>query len=186
MLGMSIFLIFLGVLFFCICVLILLKPGDYFAARRLLTCPETRHAASVKIDVRHRLLTLLRGQEKLRLASCSRWPGRQPCGEECLLQIDLNPELLDRALRLWAEGKPCALCQRPLAEGDWRGGHFSGLDQDGKLVTPAEMQLRDLPMALERYRPVCWPCNLTQCLMRQPILLKGDRRGRREELWDGG
>jgi hypothetical protein len=97
----------------------------------------------------------------------------------------LNPEIMEQALRAWARGKMCALCGRPLTEADWQMGHFSGLDANGNCVSAAAMPLRDLPLALQGYRPVCWPCHLTQCLQREPFLLAGDRRGQREELWMG-
>jgi hypothetical protein len=185
MLGMTVFLICLAILFFSICLLILLKADDYFTGARQLICPETRQPAGVRLDLRHRLLSLLRGQEELRLTSCARWPGRQACGQECLLQVDCNPAVLDRVLCAWAHGKCCALCQRPLTERDWRGGHFSGLDQGGSWVSAAKILLQNLPMALDEYRPVCWPCNLAQGQNRVPILLKGDRRGPRELPADG-
>jgi hypothetical protein len=185
MLGMTVFLCFLGIVFFGVCLVILLKADDYLTTPRSLTCPETRSGVRVRVDIPHRLRTLLRGQEELRLTACSRWPDGQPCGEECLLQIDLKPEILDRALRAWTEGRGCALCHRPLGEVDWRMGHFSALDEKGNWISTAAMPLKNLPMALDRYRPVCWACNLSQCLQREPFLLKGDRRRQHEPLWDG-
>jgi hypothetical protein len=185
MIALTMLLFLLGALFLGICIMILLKPSGYFTAQRVLTCPETRNPARVRVDVGHRLRTALWGREKLRLQSCSRWPGRQECGEECLLQVDLNPEVLDRALRAWAEGKACALCGRRLREADWRMGHFSGLNDRSAWIPPTAMPLHELPMALQHYRPVCWPCHLAQGRQRDPILLKGDRRVPREPSWTG-
>ena len=87
MLAFSIFAVLLVAVFAILCMVILLAPDHYLTARRAVTCPETRQPEKVKIAIGDRIWSLLRGKEDLHLAACSRWPDRQKCGEECLLQV---------------------------------------------------------------------------------------------------
>ena len=94
MLGMTILVLLLVTSFAFICYRILLPPDGYLRRKRMLTCPETGEHVNLRIDVVHRIRTLLGGHEHLRVESCSRWPDRRVCGQECLLQVDLCPEVL--------------------------------------------------------------------------------------------
>ena len=55
---------------------------------RLVTCPETRQPVGVALDVRHAAWSGLGHAPSLRLETCSRWPERRDCGQECLRQIE--------------------------------------------------------------------------------------------------
>ena len=95
--------------------------GSYlkFRGRRLITCPETRTAVAVDVDAKHAAYTAVRsGQPELRLTSCSRWPEREDCGQECLLQVRMSPAdcLMRTILAGWYQGKKCALCGRSFGE----------------------------------------------------------------------
>jgi hypothetical protein len=59
---------------------------------RVITCPENKRPAGVLVNTRHVLLMTLEGKSDLRLKSCSRWPERKDCGQECLRQIEAAPE----------------------------------------------------------------------------------------------
>ena len=63
-----------------------------YRGQRLITCPETRQPAAIKVDAAHAALTAAAKNPDLRLMSCSRWPERDDCGQECLLQVELSPE----------------------------------------------------------------------------------------------
>ena len=185
MVGMTI-LVLLLVSFAIICVRIVLPPNGYLTSQRMLTCPETGRSVRVKIDIGHRLRTLLGGHERLRLRSCSRWPERSVCGQECLLQVNLDPEILEHILQTWYDAKTCALCSQKLREQDWRRGRFSAVDVEGRFFCGSELPLHDLPMALAHYRPVCWSCHLEQREHKvREETFKGDRRGYQEERWTG-
>jgi hypothetical protein len=160
MLGVTILVLLFAVCFAFICFRIVLPADGYLTSHRMLTCPETGQPARVQLDIGYRLRTLLGGHERLRLQSCARWPERQICGQECLLQVDLNPEIMERVLRTWYEGKMCALCSQKLQEQDWRRGRFSALDEEGRFFCANELPLRELPKTIGRYRPVCWSCHL--------------------------
>ncbi len=183
MLAWSVFLMFLVAIAVVTCVVVLLKPDTYFTRHHTIVCPEAHAQTDIEIDRAHRLKTLLRGTSELRVAGCDRWPERQGCDEECLLQVDLKPAVLQRTLRKWYAGKSCALCDRVLTEDDWRQGRFSALDGDNKFVSPAALPLRDLPQHVSRYRPVCWQCHQQQRANAASAgtRFKGDRRGHKEE-----
>jgi hypothetical protein len=187
MLGMTVFVLLLIVGFVLLCIWFLLQPDGFLSSQRFVTCPETQQSAAVKIDIGYRIRTLLGGRERLQLKSCSRWPERQPCGQECLLQVDLNPAILEGVLRTWYAGKTCALCSRELQEQDWTLGRFSAVDESGRFWPGSELPLRKLPMDAEHYRPVCWPCHLERRALRRfpEVLLQGDRRVTREGPWTG-
>ncbi|HEY3204662.1 MAG TPA: hypothetical protein VGL03_13510 [Thermoanaerobaculia bacterium] len=59
-----------------------------FRGTRVITCPETGCPAAVKVDMGHAARTSVVGETELRLESCSRWPERAGCGQECLAQIE--------------------------------------------------------------------------------------------------
>lgn len=62
-----------------------------FRGTRLVTCPENSEPAAVTIDPKHVFMTGAVGEPDLRLSSCSRWPERQECAQECLRQIEAAP-----------------------------------------------------------------------------------------------
>src|SRR5215475_12199073 len=90
---------------------------------RAILCPENQRPAGVRVDERHAALSALKGTPELRLSSCSRWPERAGCGQECLAQIAASPEgcLVRNILAKWYEGKACASCGRPIGQIDWVG-----------------------------------------------------------------
>ena len=63
-----------------------------YRGKRVITCPETRKPAAIQVDAGHAALTAAVSHPDLRLKSCSRWPEREDCGQECLLQVELSPE----------------------------------------------------------------------------------------------
>jgi len=71
-------------------------PGvrAYFAYRgkRLITCPETQAPAAVDVAAGEAAVGAFLTEPTLRLRDCSRWPERQDCGQECLQQIEVDPE----------------------------------------------------------------------------------------------
>jgi len=147
--------------------------------RQSVTCPETRQPADVEVDRKFAFWTAWRGQEHSRLESCSRWPEKGDCGQECLAQLDPSPENVERLLSKWYEGKSCAICARALTPSDWRRSRLAVLNQNQKLFELREMTLERLQSALEEMRPLCWTCHQEE-RARQPVetrILKGDRHG---------
>jgi hypothetical protein len=71
-----------------------------YAEPRTIICPENLDYVTVTVDGEHAGRTALEGQEKFRIASCSRWPEMQGCDQKCADQIPLAGD--DRAKRQYA------------------------------------------------------------------------------------
>ncbi len=56
---------------------------------RTIICPENLDYVAVTVDGAYAARTALQGQEKFRIASCSRWPEMQGCDQECADQAPL-------------------------------------------------------------------------------------------------
>jgi hypothetical protein len=183
---MLIFAIFPILCFFLGAVLVTGLPvalslQTYYAnrGRQSVTCPDSEQPADVEIDRKFGFWTALRGQEHSRLQSCSRWPDKGDCGQECLAQLDPSPENVDRLLRKWYEGKSCAICSRDLSPSDWRRSRLAVLNQQHKLFELRQMQLNELQSTLQDMRPLCWNCHQEE-RARQAAparVFKGDRHG---------
>jgi len=52
-------------------------------------CPETMQLVDLHVDAAHAAKTRFHGREELVVTSCSRWPGRQGCGQDCTPQLPL-------------------------------------------------------------------------------------------------
>jgi hypothetical protein len=102
--------------------------------RQSVTCPESGQPVDVAVDNKFAFWSALRGQEHSRLQSCSRWPEKGDCGQECLAELEPSPENVDRLLMKWYEGKPCAICLRALTPWDWRRSRVGLLDEGQKLM----------------------------------------------------
>jgi hypothetical protein len=148
-----------------------------YRGTRIVVCPETRQAAAVEVDARQAALGASRSRPRLRLESCTRWPERQACGQECLAQVESAPEtcLLLYILSEWYRGKTCAFCGR--AFDAWRR-----YDHEPALLAPggALVDWSDFPPAevrdvLASHRPVCWNCRVAEGFRRQHPELVTDR-----------
>ena len=119
----------------------------------------------------------MRGEEHDRLQSCSRWPEKGDCDQECLAQVDPSPENLERLLQKWYQGKTCAICERALTPADWRRSRLALLNEKQKLFELRHMHLDELPSALDQMAPLCWNCHQEERVRQAtpPRILKGDR-----------
>jgi hypothetical protein len=145
--------------------------GTYIRYRgtRVIICPETKKPAAVEVDVRHAAVTAATSRPDLRLRSCSRWPERQDCGQECLLQIELSPEdcLAHAMLVHWYKGKRCAFCDKLFAEIHWSARKPALLNREGKTIEWQEIRPENIPAVLATHKPVCWDCHNLQVLIRE-------------------
>ncbi len=146
--------------------------------RRTVTCPENHEPSTVELDNKFAFTTALRGEEHDRLQSCSRWPEKGDCDQECLAQINPSPENIERLLQRWYQGKTCVICERALTPADWRRSRLALLNEHQKLFELRHMHLDELPSLLDQMAPLCWNCHQEE-RERQPTptrSLKGDRR----------
>jgi hypothetical protein len=160
------FAIFPIVLFFVGAVLVTGLPvavslQNYYKnrGRQPVTCPDSGEPVDVEVDRKFAFWTALRGQEHSRLQSCSRWPEKGDCGQECLQQIDPSPENIERLLSKWYEGKSCAICRRALGASDWRRSRLALLNEQHKLFELRDMYLDELQQSLQHMSPLCWNCH---------------------------
>lgn len=160
---------------------VLVSLQDYYRnrGRQPVTCPDSGQPADVEVDRKFAFMTAWRGVEHTRLQSCSRWPEKGDCGQECLEQLEDSPENIERFLTKWYEGKTCAICQRELKRTDWRRSRLGVLNQQQQLFELRQMFLADLQSALQEMVPLCWNCHQEERERQAlaPRILKGDRHG---------
>lgn len=148
-----------------------------YRGKRLITCPETRRPAAVDVDATHAALTALGGHPDLRLKTCTRWPERQDCGQECLMQIEISPEecLVRNVLTNWYSGKHCVWCGRQFGEIQWMDHKPALLSADGRTVEWSEVAPEKIPDVLATHYPVCWDCHITGTFCRKHPEMVVDR-----------
>lgn len=158
-----------------------LSIQNYYRNRgsRTVTCPESHDDAVVEVDNKYAFWMAFRGQEHSRLQSCSRWPEKQDCGQECLAQLEASPENIERLLTRWYEGKSCALCARELSPADWQRSRLAVLNDEQQMFELRELPLEQLQFALEEMKPLCWNCHQEEREQNpvEPRHLTGERYG---------
>ena len=155
----------------------------YWASRgkRLVTCPETHCATSVELDAKGAGWKALRGESYYRLQSCSRWPEKQDCAQDCLQQIETLGQgcLVHNIVAEWYHGKTCVYCHKPVDNVEEWAGHAPALaTPDNRTLSWAELPPEKLPEAFERYQPVCWSCHIAETFRREHPELVTDRPAR--------
>ena len=140
-----------------------------FAGERVIICPETGKQAMVEVDAGHAALTSLVGQTDLRLDNCWRWPIKQDCGQECLLQLDVAPPecLVRSVLEKWYRGKNCAFCARTFEQIDLTDHKPALLNPEGVTVEWRQIPISGVMEAISTYQPVCWDCHIAQTFLRE-------------------
>ncbi len=153
----------------------------YYGAR-VVTCPETHRSAGVALDVRRVLSTGLASAPQLRLSSCSRWPERAGCGQECLSQIEAGPEgcLVRTILSQWYANKVCAFCGQPFGNIQWAVQKPALLTGGQVSVDIASIAADKLPEILADAKPVCFACHTATSWVRQHPDLVTDRSSNKQ------
>jgi hypothetical protein len=62
-----------------------------FRGKRTVRCPETGLTAELEVDARHAALTAVPGPPEVRVASCSLWPERVHCDQQCVAHAAAAP-----------------------------------------------------------------------------------------------
>jgi hypothetical protein len=142
----------------------LVRSFSKYRGSRIVTCPETKKPAIVEVDSLHASLTSTVGLPDIRLEECSRWPIKEQCGQECLIDLDVAPErcLVSGVLMRWYRDKNCVYCRKVFSELHWVDHQPALLSPDGKLTGWNEVNLDKLRNVLETYSPVCWDCYIAQ------------------------
>lgn len=157
-------------------------PGvrAYFELRgkRLITCPETHTPQAVDVAAGEAAVGAFLAEPTLRLIECSRWPERKDCGQECLQQIEVDPEhcLVWNIVTKWYEGKACVFCHKQIGPLHHMDHAPALLSPDNKTVEWKEFRPEQLPEILETHRPVCWNCHIAESFRRTHPELVVDRK----------
>lgn len=148
-----------------------------FRGKRLITCPETQQPEAVNVSAGEVAVGAFLNEPTLRLKECSRWPERQDCGQDCLQQIETDPEncLVWNIVAKWYEGKNCVFCHKPI-------GPLQHLDHAPALLAPdfrttewKGIRPEQLPKVLSSHQPVCWNCHVAETFRRLHPGLVTDR-----------
>jgi hypothetical protein len=139
-----------------------------YRGKRLITCPETHKTEAVEVAAGEAAVGTFLTEPTLRLKDCSRWPERQNCGQDCLQQIEANPEncLIWNIVSKWYEGKSCVFCHKQI-------GPLHHLDHAPALLGPdfrttewKEFRPEQLPEICSSHQPVCWNCHIAESFRR--------------------
>jgi hypothetical protein len=148
-----------------------------FRGQRLVTCPETQTPQAVHVAAQEAGLGAFFNEPTVRLDQCSRWPERQNCGQDCLQQIEADPEkcLVWNIVAKWYEGKECSFCHKPITP-------LRHLDHAPALLGPnfrtaewKDINPEKLPEVLSTHQPVCWNCHVAETFRRLHPNLVTDR-----------
>jgi hypothetical protein len=162
--------IYLGIRYF-------VRASQKFGGERIIICPETGKQAMVEIDLRHAAISSLIGQTDLRLDDCWRWPMKENCGQECLLQLDVADSncLVRSVLEKWYRDKHCAFCERPFERIDLIDHKPALLSPEGATIEWKQVPIAKVMETMATHSPVCWNCHIAQEFRREHPDLVVDR-----------
>jgi len=140
-----------------------------YRGRRVITCPENERPAGVTVDSRHAAASALFKTPELRLSTCSRWPERAGCGQQCLSQIEAAPEdcLVRNILLHWYAGKACAWCGQAIGPIPLGGAKPALLKGETASVEWSEVPAEQLHETLAASLPICFACHMANRLVRE-------------------
>jgi len=183
LLGVAILVVVLGVLLFR--AIPALETYGLYRGRRLVKCPETQQTVAVNVAAGKAAAAALWGNPTLRLEQCSRWPERQNCGQECLQQIETDPDncLVWNIVSRWYEGQSCALCHRRFGRLKHLDHPPALMDADRKTTEWKDFRPEGLPGIFATYQPVCWNCHVSETFRRaHPELVVYRDRGAHTQI----
>lgn len=148
-----------------------------YRGAQVVVCPENREVVAVAIDTRHAAWSSPQGRPELRLEDCSRWPEKAGCGQDCLSQIELAPEVCSVRTMIanWYKTEPCAFCGREFAEIHWHDNKPALLAPDGSLVKWMAFEPERIMDVIGTHRAVCWDCHQAESFRREHPELVTDR-----------
>lgn len=165
-------LLIVGILFVLSFVPLLYVVGKSYRryrGERIVTCPETKKTVAVEVKAGKAALSGVFDDPQLRLSSCSRWPERQNCGQECVAQIESAPDgcLVRDRLAEWYRESRCALCGRTIGAIRWMDRKPGLLAPDLTTIEWTEIASAELPSILATHKPICWNCQVAESFLRR-------------------
>jgi hypothetical protein len=142
----------------------LVRACSRYRGIKVVACPETDRPTMVEVDALHASLTAIIGRPDIRLETCSRWPMKNQCEQECLANLDVAPGecLVSGVLMRWYRGKNCAYCGKPAEELHWMDHKPALQTAAGQLIEWSEVPVRKLSLVQKTHLPVCWDCYIAQ------------------------
>ena len=137
---------------------------------RVITCPDNLHPAAVRVDAgRAARWAAISGEPPVRLRSCSRWPEKEGCAQDCLAQIEASPEacLVQSIVASWYAGKRCFYCRKHIEDIAWHERPPAVLTPEGGTREWKEIAAQELPEVFKTHQPVCWPCHIRESFRRE-------------------
>jgi len=149
-----------------------------FRGKRLVTCPETKRPAAVDVAAGRLAARAITGLPELRLEDCSRWPEREDCGQDCLSQVEADPQSCQvwNIVNRWYADKKCVLCGKAFGTINWHDHRPALLDTSRTTVQWNDVAPEKLPEVFATHWPVCWDCHVAESFRRQHSELVTDRR----------
>ncbi len=139
-----------------------------YRGKMLVGCPENSQPAAVEVKAARAAITGLAGKPWLELSSCSRWPERHDCGQQCLRQIERAPEecMVKTMAARWYAGKTCVVCGRAFDPIDWMERAPGLIRPDDVTMLWSDVDVVRLDEVLATHRPVCWNCHIAATFRR--------------------
>ncbi len=136
---------------------------------RVINCPETNDPQTVRIDAKHAALTSVGALPELRLESCTRWPERQDCGQDCLKQIENSPYgcLVKSMVVEWYVGKNCVFCGKAIVVAGVAEHAPALVAPDGTTVLWKDLRPESLPEIFRTHKAACWNCHVAESVVRK-------------------
>ncbi len=139
-----------------------------FRGTRVVTCPETGRPVAVEVDALNAAERAALGDTHVQLKSCTRWPERQDCGQECLAELEAAPEecLLKAILGRWYAGKACVFCGREFGVIHWHDHKPCLRAPSGETIEWSQFKPETVGEVLKTHDPVCWDCHIAETFRR--------------------
>ena len=139
-----------------------------YRGSRVVTCPENHRPAGVALNAARAASTAFVGSPNLRLSTCSRWPEKAGCGQECLREIQEAPGdcLVRNIAARWYAGKVCAGCGKPIHV-EWGASQPALISADHESLEWHQVPADKLFETLESSAPVCFACHMANKLVRE-------------------
>lgn len=136
-----------------------------YRGTRVITCPENSQSAAVRVDAfKAAHWAAISGDPLLRLSTCSRWPERAGCGQDCLSQVKESPEscAVKTIVSEWYAGKSCVYCNREIGPIVWHERPPAVQSEEGTIREWKDIAPETLPHVFRTHEPVCFNCSLTE------------------------
>jgi hypothetical protein len=141
-----------------------------FRGDRVVRCPENHRPAGVRVDAWN-------AANGLKLNSCSRWPEKAGCGQECLAEIAASPAdcLVRNIASKWYVGKRCAVCGIEIGAVEWGPSQPALILTDKRTVEWKQVSADVLTETLESALPSCFACHMANTLVHDHPELATER-----------